>query len=112
MANKSVYGHEFSSSLVQLVWEKALPISGEDPRMFRRDVCGAIIRRDAFGDSSQPLSFGWEIDHIKPVTKGGDDEYLNLQPLQWENNRHKSDAFPYWDGKVTGRDFANEYTVR
>ncbi len=40
---------------------------------------------------------GWEIDHIKPVAKGGGDELSNLQPLQWQNNRKKGDDFPASD---------------
>jgi hypothetical protein len=25
----------------------------------------------------------------------------NLQPLQWENNRHKGDNYPNWSCKIT-----------
>ena len=42
-----------------------------------------------------------EIDHIKPVSQDGGDELSNLQPLQWENNRHKGDDWPDWSCLVT-----------
>ena len=32
----------------------------------------------------------WEIDHIKPLSKGGSFHYTNTQPLIWEDNRSKS----------------------
>jgi hypothetical protein len=109
MANRSMYGHAFSSSLVQLIWEKAEPIAGLDPRYVRKDLCGAIIRRECFGECSTPLSEGWVIDHIKPVSKGGTDDYANLQPLQWENNLHKGEAHPSWDCLVSVSGATNAY---
>lgn len=63
------------------------------------DCCGALMRRDLYGVTTRK-GLGWEIDHIKPVAHGGADDLGNLQPLQWENNRGKSDNFPNWTCSV------------
>jgi len=51
------------------------------------------MQRDKYGVTGQ---WGWEIDHIIPLAKGGSDALSNLQPLMWENNRQKSDNYPNW----------------
>jgi hypothetical protein len=38
--------------------------------------------------------------HKKPKAANGGDEPANLQPLNWENNRLKSDNYPNWTCKV------------
>jgi 5-methylcytosine-specific restriction endonuclease McrA len=52
------------------------------------------MQRYAYGTETE---YGWEIDHIRPVSDGGADDLENLQPLQWENNRYKSDNWPQWE---------------
>nr|WP_299752405.1 HNH endonuclease signature motif containing protein [uncultured Tateyamaria sp.] len=37
---------------------------------------------------------GWQVDHIKPTSKGGSDSRRNLQALQTAANRRKSDKIP------------------
>jgi len=88
-------GRSFDEATIEAVWLKGTP----EPQYagFRKDACGASMQRGKYG---QTVQWGWEIDHIKPVAKGGGDELSNLQPLMWENNRHKSDDYPNWSCKV------------
>jgi 5-methylcytosine-specific restriction endonuclease McrA len=38
---------------------------------------------------------GWEIDHVKPVSKGGTDDIKNLQALNSWANAKKGDTYPW-----------------
>jgi hypothetical protein len=94
-------GGKFDALTVQLVWNKATPMPGHDANQVRKDSCGAIMHRSQYGNTES--SFGWEVDHVRPVSKGGGDELANLQALQWENNRGKGDDWPNWTCAVTWR---------
>jgi 5-methylcytosine-specific restriction endonuclease McrA len=91
--NTTTTGHAFGSDWIQAVWQKGQAVAGYDALLYRKDACGAWMSRNEYG---QTTTWGWEIDHIRPVALGGADFYDNLQPLQWQNNRHKSDNFPNW----------------
>ena len=90
-----VNGSPFDEATIEAVWKKGA-IEPEYPS-FRKDACGASMQRQRYGKTEQ---WGWEIDHIKPVAMGGTDDLANLQPLMWENNRHKADSWPQWECKV------------
>lgn len=87
-------GQLFTLLTVEAVWAKGQVVSGYDPRQIRKDACGAWIRRSDYGRTDS--QYGWEIDHVQPVSRGGTDNLSNLQPLRWENNRTKGDNYPHW----------------
>ena len=92
--NTTRQGGSFSQSTVVAVWRKGRIVPGYDPAHYRVDTCGAWMAWNDYGNTSS--KHGWEIDHVVPVSQGGSDSLSNLQPLQWENNRYKSDKYPNW----------------
>jgi len=86
-------GGSFDEQTVQAVWAKGAVTQEYDPHFVRKDACGVLIERSKYG---QTVVYGWEIDHMRPVAQGGSDSLANLQPLYWQNNRHKSDSWPSW----------------
>ena len=91
--NTDIAGKQFASTTVEAVWNKGTSISGYDTKMWRRDKCGHTIKRSDYGNTKS--EYGWEVDHVKPLAKNGSDDLSNLQPLYWETNRDKSDAYPW-----------------
>lgn len=83
---KKQFTHEEKSQ----VWNKGTIVVGFDPNVLRKDSCSAWIKWADYGNINS--QYGWEIDHIYPVSLGGNDGIVNLQPLHWQNNRAKSDS--------------------
>jgi len=78
---------QFSDETILLIWKKGMTVPGYNADLFRKDICTAWMSFSKYGDRTSKL--GWEIDHINP---NGIDNYVNLQPLQWENNVAKGDG--------------------
>src|SRR5690242_7833302 len=87
-------GQPFSTTTILQVWSKAKIIIGLPANEWRYDTCEKPIKLIEHGNTNFP--YGWEIDHIRPVARGGLDKLANLQPLQWETNRAKRDTFPWF----------------
>lgn len=74
------------------IWEKGKAITGMNPAIWRLDQCGAIMKWDMYGDRTDKRNCGWEIDHVKPESKGGEDIVSNARPLQWYNNASRQNG--------------------
>jgi len=85
-------GRSFTPERVDEVWGKAKKIPGKNPDLYRRDSAGNEIYKPAYGKDSEK---GWEVDHKKPVDRGGTDNLKNLQPLKTEENRKKGNKYPW-----------------
>lgn len=87
------------------IWDKATKVEGYDPALFRKDCCGAWMAYVKYGDTSSP--YGWEIDHVYPQSKGGDNRIENLRAMNWRNNRSKGDDYPSYNSAVVSEDNKN-----
>ncbi len=76
----------------ETIWSKGRIVPGLDPNEWRQDAFGSRIRKSDYGNCL--TVYGWEIDHIIPLERGGSDTLGNKQPLQWANNRRKGDKLP------------------
>lgn len=86
MYNKNLW----SAETILTVWKKGKIVVNNDPNVFRKDACGAWMQFSKHGN--RDAKYGWEIDHIIPVTHDGTDVPSNLQPLHWKNNVEKGDS--------------------
>ncbi len=72
---------EFDGYIIQQVWEKCRATSDQDPTEWRKDECGAWVKRDHYGNEES--EYGWKIAN---VSKGGPDELENLRPFHHANS--------------------------
>lgn len=91
------YGGSFSDEIRDKVWRKAYKENGAKignaTGTIAFDVYGNKIHKNKYGHPDS--KYGWEIDHKHPQSRGGTDKIINLQPLQWQENRTKGDIYPY-----------------
>ncbi|OAV70469.1 HNH endonuclease [Bacteroidales bacterium Barb4] len=96
---------EFSDEKLLKIWEKATPVTGSNPKEWRKDYAGAWINFNQRGENGG--KYGWEVDHRKPLSLNGGSELDNLDPLHWENNRTKGDDYPQWTTSITSKENEN-----
>lgn len=80
----------FSDDIVQKVWEKGRADQDRDADTWRKDECGAWLRREHYDN---PVSeFGWKIVN---VSAGGADDLENLRPFHRSNEYDRANERPH-----------------
>lgn len=81
------------------IWEKSF-----GKRETVRDYAGRVMKKSACGNPNS--KFFPTIDHIRPLSKGGEDVLSNIIICHCDTNREKADRFPHW--KAGGKHFRAE----
>ena len=89
-----------SIDIINQLWGEATTIPQRDPEVWRMDPCGAIIKKEDYGDRES--EYGWEIDHVVSksflLDKGADEDEIgqedNLRAMHWANNESKGTDYP------------------
>lgn len=68
----------------RVAWSRAFVVPGYDPTVWRRDEYRSWIRFADYGDRGS--AYGWEVDHVIPLARGGTDIDSNLRALHWRAN--------------------------
>lgn len=71
------------------VWNKAKKIPNTNPKVVRQDPYGKRINYNSHGKST---TTGWNVDHIKPTSRGGSNDIGNLQALRSNTNKSKGNS--------------------
>lgn len=81
---------KYSKEKLDKIFYKGKPIKGKNPETHRSDIYGNIMFKNSYGKNS---SMAWDVDHSKPVSKGGTNHLNNLQPLNPTANKKKSNKY-------------------
>ena len=81
---------------IKEIFNKLKPTMGY-PENIRKDTFGKWIDFYDYGDKDKDT--GWDVDHVKPKTifPHLEDDFENLQALNWRDNIRKSNTFDYLD---------------
>lgn len=59
------------------------------------DYAGRKVKKSAY--NSRDSQYGWNVDHIRPLSDGGKDVLCNAVACNIETNEEKSDTYPIWN---------------
>jgi len=104
--NTNERGEAWTRNQIDQVWKKGIIVANYSPDLWRLDRCGIMM--NFFEHGNKNSQYGWEIDHINPVSNGGKDNLENLQPLNWVNNLEKEDQIN-WSSLQNIKNKKNQY---
>ena len=95
-----------TDDLKDIAWSAARILKEYDSSRIRLDACDALIAYDDFNNVDS--MFGWEIDHIFPVSRLRElnvseelwNHPLNIRALHWKNNWSKGVSYPMYTSSV------------
>jgi len=96
---------DYTKEELDEIWLKGCEVDGLDAATYRKDVVGALMRRDRYGKEG---NLGWEVDHILPIEKlkgykvpeARWNDMANLRPFNAKNNAAKGDDYPTYSVAV------------
>lgn len=113
--NTNEKGEAWTRNEIDQVWRKGIIVANYSPDVWRLDRGGIMM--NFFEHGNKNSQYGWEIDHINPVSNGGKDNLENLQPLNWVNNLEKEDQLNWscsqnkYNKKTQYNNNLSEYTI-
>ena len=79
----------YTKETLRQIWEKARPPpSNWDKAEWRMDAFHALMKWSKYGKRAE---YGWEVDRIVPLYKGGGNDMANLRPMHWMNSGARQD---------------------
>jgi hypothetical protein len=78
---------EINRETAMFLWTKCY---GKDTRV--KDFTGREIEKGSYGDRNS--DYGWNLDHILPLSQGGEDDESNLICCHIRTNDEKADQYP------------------
>lgn len=79
----------YSEQTIAAVWQGARAFSDIAAEQWRRDFCGAWMRREHYGNERS--EFGWKIVNVSP---GGPDDVANLRAVHHANGYDMANQAP------------------
>ncbi|AGM26201.1 hypothetical protein SSYRP_v1c06110 [Spiroplasma syrphidicola EA-1] len=94
------FSKKLSEPEIRMIWDNTQQGGGRNNLLFRRDIAGAFIK---IGELNQESEFGWVIDLLVPLDKGGKLEVNNCLAMHWKNSKARRGTLNDWKAAVEGK---------